>query len=248
MLYRELRPQDAIEGEPVLVVTKMGNLVARGVYAGFDEGIGAFAVRTIPEDLSGGHGSEGLSYFDVDLYSLAMPDDDEIPPEFVVPVRDRDGVTHLELDLAPPVQECSSAPRAIDCTLQEQDADSPGFGPAPPGPDGGGDGMGQEVQVPKKPSEKTSPSGEIDVDRLPARVRKRLVGIAELDEDQIDRILSDVSEAALRSMKSVGVPSKEIFKKVVEIQDAVRSVLDPSKKKQGKGGGGKKKASAKKKG
>lgn len=237
MLYQELEPSEAIDGEPVLVVTKMGNLVAKGLFAGLDERIGAFAVRVTSRPDLGGHSSEALSYYDTDLYSLATPGDDYIPSEFVAPERSNDPPVDVEVEVADEVSEgANRATRATDCTTLREANGEPDGGAD--GEAGGGEGApsapgsGEDVRL-------ASPS-DLDVDRLPPKIRKRLVGISELDEDQVDRILSDVSEAAMRSMKSVGVPSKELFRKVVEIQDAVRSVLESKNKGGGKTKGGKK--------
>ncbi len=74
-----------------------------------------------------------------------------------------------------------------------------------------------------------SVSSKVDVDALPDEIKKRVVGVTGLDEEQRNRILSEISDAALRAMKIVGVKDSEIYNKVVSIQNAVAPLL-------GKGG------------
>jgi hypothetical protein len=70
-----------------------------------------------------------------------------------------------------------------------------------------------------------STAAKVDVNLLPKDLQKRLRGVGELDDDARDRVLSAISDAAMRSFKAVGVRDAEIYNRVVLIQDAIKPVL-----------------------
>ena len=75
-------------------------------------------------------------------------------------------------------------------------------------------------------SDARSPKDKVDVDALPQALKQKVMGIDEMDEAQIDRVMSAISEAALKSLKDVGVADSEVYETVVQVQKAVRSKLD----------------------
>lgn len=77
----------------------------------------------------------------------------------------------------------------------------------------------------KTRGDETASASKINIDALPAPIRKKIVGVGALDSDQVDRVLSAVSDALLRALKSVGVKDDDVYKKVVEVQKVVRQSL-----------------------
>lgn len=80
------------------------------------------------------------------------------------------------------------------------------------------------------PSEKVSdsraPASRVDVEKLPQDIQKRVRGIGELDDDAVDRVISAISESALKALKAIGVKDTDVYERVVEIQKAVRPVIE----------------------
>lgn len=74
-------------------------------------------------------------------------------------------------------------------------------------------------------SDTSSASSSVDVDKLPPSVKKSLVGVQKMDEDQVNKVLSEVASAALRSLRNVGVKDTDVYRTVVKIQDAVKGVM-----------------------
>jgi len=65
----------------------------------------------------------------------------------------------------------------------------------------------------------------IDIDKLPADLKKQIKGLENLEQSQVDRIVSAVSDAALGAMKAVGVKDSDTYARVVAIQNAVMPLL-----------------------
>lgn len=76
------------------------------------------------------------------------------------------------------------------------------------------------------PESDESPVDKIDTSSLPKDVQKRLRVVSELDEDAKNRILSAISDSAMRAMRSVGVRETDAYARVVDIQKAVMTVLN----------------------
>ena len=76
---------------------------------------------------------------------------------------------------------------------------------------------------PRKDSRSTA--AKVDVNLLPKDLQKRLKGVGELDDDARDRVMSAISDAAMRAFKAVGVRDSEIYSRVVLIQEAIKPVL-----------------------
>tara|TARA_B100001094_G_scaffold293304_1_gene313083 strand:- start:1806 stop:2312 length:507 start_codon:yes stop_codon:yes gene_type:complete len=52
-----------------------------------------------------------------------------------------------------------------------------------------------------------------------------VVSSHQLDEEQLNRVISEISDAALRVLKAVGVKDIDVYTKVAEIQKVVNTVL-----------------------
>jgi len=68
-------------------------------------------------------------------------------------------------------------------------------------------------------------SAKVDVNSLPKDLQKRLKGVGDLDEDARDRVLSAISEAAMRAFKAVGVKDTEVYGRIVKLQEVVKPIL-----------------------
>lgn len=71
--------------------------------------------------------------------------------------------------------------------------------------------------------EKVKPEGKPE-----AKPKKPEVDPNVLKDSQVERVMAAVSEAAMASMRSSGVSHSEIYSKVVEIQTAIKPVLEKS--------------------
>ena len=224
-------------GETVAVVTRMGTPIAKGeVVAVFPYG----AVQVREFDLERG-GSQAVSdrIYDAELY-LFLPADPvpsaEIgdPDALEVPV-----LLDPEMDAAPISDVVSEAAQSVALPkLHRFDGDWIVY------PDGTRfhksvmkAGMMEEgwrwkideaeEEAPKEVrKDDRAASAKVDVNSLPKDLQKRLKGVGELDEDARDRVLSAISEAAMRAFKSVGVKDTEVYSRIVKLQEAVKPVLE----------------------
>lgn len=80
--------------------------------------------------------------------------------------------------------------------------------------------------IPEATEAEPANDGAIDTSKLPANVKKQLRDVSELDEDSINRVVSAISDAAVRSMRSVGVRESDLYARVADIQKAIRPVLN----------------------
>ncbi len=221
-------------GEPIIVATKGGDEMARGIVVDvypdgsvhFRESVpdGAPAVERVY--------SPALYMF-IPLVSERQekeiePDRGGIDPEFAPEPGDT-GAFDLQ-------------PRSVITQMSEQDAPD----------DRAAEKMGKDVTQPggkdretdngpkgpkskekKKDTDKKgdleqdnrTPESRVDVDALPDGLKKKIIGVKGLDEESRNRVIADIADAALRSMRDVGVKDNEVFEKVVAIQKAVESVL-----------------------
>jgi len=227
-------------GEPVAVVTRMGTFVSKGkVMKVFPYG----AVQVREYDLEHG-GSQAISdrIYDADLYLFLPtdpPEDSEIgdPDAAEVPV-----LLDPEME-APPVSDAVSESAQSNALpkLHRVDGDWIVY------PDGTRyhksvmkAGMMEQdwewkiEEADEKPAPKQkevrkddrTASAKVDVNSLPKDLQKRLKGVSELDEDARDRVLSAISEAAMRAFKAVGVKDTEVYGRIVKLQEAIKPVLE----------------------
>jgi hypothetical protein len=202
-------PWDELEaGDSVAVTTKMGSPITRGrVVKVF--GYGAVQIREYDLEHNGGVQAIADRIYDVDLY-LFLPIEDSGP-----------------IDPDDPADKFDT-PILFD-------ADHPLVGDY--GVDGGSDDyeMDEDIITEKKAA-KAAPekavrkddrtaAAKVTMDALPKDIQKRLKGVSELDDDARDRVLSAISDAALKSLKAVGVKDIEIYAKIVKIQEALKPVL-----------------------
>lgn len=242
----EAIPYEALGlGEPVIVVTRMGTLVAKGkVMSVFPYG----AVQVREYDLERG-GSQAVSdrIYDADLYlflageavpsaEIGDPDAAEVPvlldPEMdAIPVTDV--VSEAAQSVALPklhrvdgdwivypdgtryhksVMKAGMMEQNWEWKIEEADEEPAAEKPAP-----------KQKEVRK--DDRTA-AAKVDVNSLPKDLQKRLKGVGDLDEDARDRVLSAISEAAMRAFKSVGVKDTEVYGRIVKLQEVIKPVLE----------------------
>jgi hypothetical protein len=202
--------EDLAAGDPVEVTTKMGSPITRGrVIKVFN--YGAVQIREYDLEHNGGVQSIADRIYDVDLY-LFLPIEDEGPidpddpaDKFETPVlfdADHPVVGGYGVDDGSYEYEMGED---VDEVLTEKKAKS-----------------GEEKSVRK---DDRAPKAKVTIDALPKDIQKRLKGVADLDDDARDRVISAISDAALKSLKAVGVKDIEIYARIVKIQDALKPVL-----------------------
>lgn len=180
LIFQSLEATEISFGEPIVVLTKMGNEVSRGIVTAIYPN-GSVQIREVPKGHNEARGALGDRIYNTDLYMF---------------ISSPDGVDNEDVDSDSSVHEAEDRSNEIGKRNGPSDGD---------------------------------PASSVDVDALPTQLKKKIIGIGSLDEEQINRIMSEVGEAALRSMKSVGVKETEVFHKVAEIQDSIRSVLSKGK-------------------
>jgi hypothetical protein len=188
-------------GESVAVVTRMGNVVTKGeVIAVFPYG----AVQVREYDLErGGVQSIADRIYDTDLY-LFIQSDAEEPVEV-------DNPDALEV----PILIEPTAKGDIVSMVAEAEGAATAATP--------------DQRVEKKLSnvrnDDRSAKAKVDLSALPKDLQKRLKGSSDLDDEARDRVLSAISEAAMKSLKAAGVKEIEIYPMIVKIHEALKSVI-----------------------
>lgn len=79
----------------------------------------------------------------------------------------------------------------------------------------------EEAKQGKKPK-----LGKLDSDALPEELRKAVTVDEDMTEDQIERVLAAVGDAARKAMVGCGVRESEVYARVAAIQTAVKAVVD----------------------
>lgn len=234
-------------GDYVSVVTRMGAEVCRGTVMRVFP-YGAVQVRSF--DLErGGREATLENIYDTDLYMLLPADAPEVPEraldlpvatgELPVLVPVVGGETLASADVGESAENPVlyldrgewrvypdgtryhiSAVAMSERLRVEEQQDIAEAKAAKKEADKKGDAKGAD---PRKDSRSTA--AKVDVALLPKDLQKRLKGVGELDDDARDRVLSAISDAAMRSFKAVGVRDAEIYSRVVLIQDAIKPVL-----------------------
>lgn len=224
-------------GEPVVVVTRMGTPVAKGkVMAVFP--YGAVQVREYDLERGGGQAISDRIY-DAELYLFLAG---EAEDSAVIGNADAAEVPVLldpEME-ATPISDvvAEDAQSVARPKLHRVDGDWIVY------PDGTrfhksvakAGMMEQDWQWKVEEADEVAPNevrkddrtaaAKVDVNSLPKDLQKRLKGVGDLDEDARDRVLSAISEAAMRAFKSVGVKDTEVYGRIVKLQEAIKPVLE----------------------
>lgn len=186
-------------GEPVMVLTQLGAEIARGVVE-VRYSTGAVGVR---ENLS--DGSQRTRIYRsaycmfAPLGSDGNPNPSEDPLQSIAPGQ----AAPVLFDPDPIVDGMDEEKKAAGAVKQPPTGKKTG-------------------PKPKKSSE------PIHVPNAPAALQKKLIDTRQMSDDEVDRVLAAIGTAAQQSMRSVGVKDRDIYRKVVAIQDACLKVLAPS--------------------
>jgi hypothetical protein len=84
---------------------------------------------------------------------------------------------------------------------------------------------------PEKPPEPTGdkplakPESAVDVEALPQDIKDAVISTNQMDKEQLNSVLSELSDAAMKGLKRVGVAETEIFGTVQRIQNSAYRVL-----------------------
>jgi len=73
--------------------------------------------------------------------------------------------------------------------------------------------------------------GGVDVDRLPASIRDKVIGVQELKDTDVNNILSAIADAARTALKDAGVTEVDLYSTVDAIVKASRPVIEGKGKK-----------------
>jgi len=236
--------ENLILGEPVSVVTRMGTPVTYGMVKGvFSYG----AVQVREYDLERG-GTQAIAdrIYDADLYlflpaeapeSREIGDPDALerpvlldPEAYAYPVEE--GAQSIALPKLHRVEGdwiiypdgTRYHKSVMKAGMMEQDwkwkvdeaEEEPAAEPAAP--------KAAPKQKEVRNDDRTA-SAKVDVASLPKDLQKRLKGVGDLDEDARDRVLSAISEAAMRAFKAVGVKDTEVYGRIVKLQEVVKPIL-----------------------
>jgi len=86
---------------------------------------------------------------------------------------------------------------------------------------------GDDEEEPDDDSEVAAakPGSAIDPDKLPEDIKKSILSAKQMDEEQLNGVLGEISDAAMKALKRTGVKETEIFGLVNKIQHSAYRVL-----------------------
>jgi|GEM_PF-2689985 len=219
------------DGEAVEIRTKMGVAHARGT---------VFSVT--PFGLIVRESTGDTKFYKSDLYLFASL---EVDPPTVV--QDQLHDTSLDArvqqkliamgEAGDPTPADTGAkpldPNASDADYKDKDGEKD--------KDGGDDDKDKDDPEKKKDDDKgkkkavADPESSIETDNLPDDIKKAIISTKDMDETQLNGVLSDISDVTLKGLKRNGVSEREVFSIVQKINDAAFEVLTgkkPSEKKE----------------
>jgi hypothetical protein len=223
MLEHEKRLDDVVpagkfgDGEAVEIRTKMGTTVSRGN-----------VLSVTPFGLIVRESTGDTKFYKDTLYLFASLETE--PPTVV-----KDQLHDASLD-ARVQAKLASMSEAGDPT-----PDDTGAKPIDPNAtdadykDKDGDDKDDEEKKPEKKDDDkkkkavADPESSIDTDKLPDDIKAAIISTHEMDEGQLNNVLRDISDAALKSLKRTGISESEIFGIIQKINDASFEVLTGKK-------------------
>lgn len=185
-------------GETVEVRTRMGELVGRGdVY-----GTTPFGV-TLRED------GVQMRFYQAD-YFLFLPEQQELP----------EVAANLLADAHPDARVQAKLRR-----VQEQEQESPeAAGNTAEPVDAGGDAPAEEP-TPAEQGAVADDASSVDVDQLPADIKKAVVTVQKLDGDQMNYVLAQAGQALMSALRRSNVSEAELHGLVQRAQNAIYRIL-----------------------
>ncbi len=223
-------------GEEIIVVTKSGDEVGRGVVMDVYMDGSVHFRESVPDD-----SPTVERIYSPQLYSFIPVRDDReektiepesggVDPEFSITpgdtgsfdMRGADTLTQVSEQDSPDDRASEKMGKDVDVTQ----SGGKGSDNGPRGPKGNDKKKSDSEKKTDLEKDNRTPESRVDVDALPEGLRKKIIGVKGLDEESRNRVIADISEAALRAMRDVGVKDLEIYAKVVEIQQVVAKVLE----------------------
>ncbi len=193
-------------GETIEVRNRMGKHIAYGE-----------VVATTPFGLSLKEGG----FYDRDLYLFAVlePDPIEIVANQLLNSPDERVAKRLaELGEEIPIIEAYK----MDNNNQDDNDDNNDDDDDDDGnDDDGNDDDGNDDD--KEPLAK--PESSIDIDSLPEDIKKSIISIVQMNEDQLNGVLSEIGDATIKALKRVNIKEVEIYSVIGKIQDALEKIL-----------------------
>jgi len=231
-------------GEQVEVRTKMGNPVATGTV----HGATPFGIILKESDTV-------LNFYSEELYLFSIPE-----PDLEVQV------TNLLTDMSPDAR--------VERRLKdmEEAGDPQPTGPkgvAKPIEKGNKNDKGKEddkEDEEEKPDEKepekeppqpepkpedddkmpvAQPEASIDTEKLPEDIKRAIIDAKQMDKEQLNNVMSEISDAAMKGLKRAGVKEQRLFGVVQQIQNSVYKILTGKSPNTKKNNGKKKKGGKK---
>lgn len=102
-------------------------------------------------------------------------------------------------------------------------------------PEDDGDDSGKDSEIGKKTKPKKNDDEDnaplantdsaVDVNSLPEDIRKAVISTVQMNEDQMQSVLSDIGDAAIKALKRVNIKEQEIYLAVSEIQNASEEIF-----------------------
>jgi len=110
-------------------------------------------------------------------------------------------------------------PKATDDDYKDKDGEK--------GKKGGDSGDKKDDE--KKKDAVADPDSAIDTDQLPDDIKQAIISTKDMDEGQLNGVIRECSDAALKALKRTGIAETEVFGLVQKISDALFEVLTGKK-------------------
>jgi hypothetical protein len=94
-------------------------------------------------------------------------------------------------------------------------------------------GKSTEVDKDKKPDDDekkpiAKPDSSVDVSNLPDDIKKAVISTTQMNEDQLNSVMSEIGDATVKSLKRAGVKDTEIYGVASKVQHAIHKILTGS--------------------
>lgn len=78
------------------------------------------------------------------------------------------------------------------------------------------------------------PNTSVDVDSLPDDVKKAVISTIQMDEEQLNGVLSEMGDALMKALKRVNIREPDIYAVVGDIQNSAYDIMTTKKSAKGK--------------
>lgn len=200
--------------EIVEVRTKMGNLVTQGeVVSSTPWGI---AIRE-------GVGVQNFYADQLYLFSVVEPELEEMASNLLTDkspdARVEAKMAQMEAGDPQPGSKGSAAGSTLPSDGDDKDGDDKD------GDDDEGDDKGNGEPEDDDPEAPAKPGSSIDAEKLPEDIKKAILSAKQMDDGQLNGVLGEISDAAMKALKRTGIKETEIFGLVGKIQQSTYRIL-----------------------